>query len=480
MFWKLLGSGILGVNGFEAAWPKVLASKKNGGLGVSSFYALNRALLLKWIWRFTSQDGSLWYRVIKALYGPSIESHPIKLSSNWCAIVQESHVLAEKGFNFLAHCKKRIGNGSGSRFWFDKWLGDRPLKDVFSRLFALELNKEISVAGKVQGGIVNSFRRPVRTGVEGQQLVDITSLLSSVSLSLACDRWVCDISGDGEFRVKEVKRLFGLFGLKFLLRRRMGGLGVSSFYALNRALLLKWIWRFTSQDGSLWYRVIKALYGPSIESHPIKLSSNWCVIVQGSHVLAEKGFNFLAHCKKRIGNGSGSRFWFDKWLGDRPLKDVFSRLFALELNKEISVAGKVQGGIVNSFRRPVRTGVKGQQLVDITSLLSSVSFSLACDRWVCDIYGDGEFRVKEVRSLIDNLFLPRFPEATRWVRYVPIKINVFAWRARRDFLPTRSNLVRRGIALDSPVCLLCLSSEEDGFELLFGMVFLVFLGSFVF
>ncbi|GKC56538.1 RNA-directed DNA polymerase, eukaryota [Tanacetum coccineum] len=30
-----------------AAWDKVLASKKNGGLGVSSFHALNRALLLK-------------------------------------------------------------------------------------------------------------------------------------------------------------------------------------------------------------------------------------------------------------------------------------------------------------------------------------------------------------------------------------------------------------------------------------------------
>nr|GFB45659.1 RNA-directed DNA polymerase, eukaryota [Tanacetum cinerariifolium] len=168
-----------------------------------------------------------------------------------------------------------------------------------------------------------------------------------------------------------------------LASKKNGGLGVSIFYALNRALLLKWIWRFTSQD-------------------------------------------------------------------------------------EISVAGKVQGGIVNSFRRLVRTGVEDQQLVDITSLLSSVSLSLACDRWVCDISGDGEFRVKEVRSLIDNLFLPRFPKVTRWVRYVPIKINVFAWRARRDFLPTRSNLVRRGIAVDSPVCPLCLSSEEDGNHVFFG------------
>ncbi|GJW77499.1 hypothetical protein Tco_0139181 [Tanacetum coccineum] len=42
------------------AWDNVLESKLNGGLGVSSFFTLNRALLLKWVWRFISGDGSLW------------------------------------------------------------------------------------------------------------------------------------------------------------------------------------------------------------------------------------------------------------------------------------------------------------------------------------------------------------------------------------------------------------------------------------
>ncbi|GJZ80890.1 RNA-directed DNA polymerase, eukaryota [Tanacetum coccineum] len=50
-------------------WKKVLASKNKGGLGISSLFAFNRALLFKWIWRFISQDSSLWTRFIKALYG---------------------------------------------------------------------------------------------------------------------------------------------------------------------------------------------------------------------------------------------------------------------------------------------------------------------------------------------------------------------------------------------------------------------------
>ncbi|GKE16325.1 RNA-directed DNA polymerase, eukaryota, partial [Tanacetum coccineum] len=50
-------------------WTKMLASKKQGGLGVSSFYTLNRALLIKWVWRFLSRDNSLWARIIHAIHG---------------------------------------------------------------------------------------------------------------------------------------------------------------------------------------------------------------------------------------------------------------------------------------------------------------------------------------------------------------------------------------------------------------------------
>ncbi|GJZ76632.1 hypothetical protein Tco_0641304 [Tanacetum coccineum] len=65
------------------AWDKVLASKKKGGLGVSSYFTLNRALLLKWVWRFVSQDDSLWFRVIQAVHGDKIDSHSVRKVSIW-------------------------------------------------------------------------------------------------------------------------------------------------------------------------------------------------------------------------------------------------------------------------------------------------------------------------------------------------------------------------------------------------------------
>ncbi|GJQ94656.1 RNA-directed DNA polymerase, eukaryota [Tanacetum coccineum] len=82
---------------FKVPKDKVLASKKNEGLGVSSYFALNRALLCKWIWRFISQEDSLWFHVIQALYGSNISSHLTQLSSNWCYITGNADAKAERG-----------------------------------------------------------------------------------------------------------------------------------------------------------------------------------------------------------------------------------------------------------------------------------------------------------------------------------------------------------------------------------------------
>ncbi|GKB38585.1 RNA-directed DNA polymerase, eukaryota [Tanacetum coccineum] len=80
---------------------------------------------------------------------------------------------------------------------------------------------------------------------------------------------------------------------------------------------------------------------------------------------------------------------------------------------------------------------------------------------------DMQIRVKEVRNCIDDIFLPSQVIETRWVRFVPIKVNIFIWRARQDCLPTRVNLVRRGINVDSCVCPICSSGEDEINHILF-------------
>ncbi|PWA35487.1 RNA-directed DNA polymerase, eukaryota, Reverse transcriptase zinc-binding domain protein [Artemisia annua] len=159
------------------------------------------------------------------------------------------------------------------------------------------------------------------------------------------------------------------------------------------------------------------------------------------HLLKSKGFDFVTHCKKRVGDGHCTRFWYDNWLSDQPFRVTFPRLFALEKDKDSTVASKLGSPSLEvSFRRLIRDGVERQQLLDLNSLIGSLTISSSKDRWICDLNGDGEFRVKDVRIKLDDVLLPFDSNATRWVKYIPIKINVFAWRARLDRLATKTRL----------------------------------------
>ncbi|GJY53057.1 RNA-directed DNA polymerase, eukaryota [Tanacetum coccineum] len=89
------------------------------------------------------------------------------------------------------------------------------------------------------------------------------------------------------------------------------------------------------------------------------------------------------------------------------------------------------------------------------------------DRWVWDLNGGGEFRVKDVRTLLDETFLLKADIPTRWIKTIPIKVNIFAWKASLDRLPTRYNLDRRGVEVSSLSCPICNSTHEDTDHLLF-------------
>nr|GFA62830.1 RNA-directed DNA polymerase, eukaryota [Tanacetum cinerariifolium] len=121
-----------------------------------------------------------------------------------------------------------------------------------------------------------------------------------------------------------------------------------------------------------------------------------------------------------------------------------------------------------SFRRQVRDGVESHQWSELNSLLGPFIFFPSSDRWSCDLNGEGMFRVKDIRSVFDDLFLPSSNEATRWAKYVPIKVNVFAWRAHLDRLLTRDNLAKRGVIMDSSLCSICGLFLENAQHLFFG------------
>nr|GEX09531.1 RNA-directed DNA polymerase, eukaryota [Tanacetum cinerariifolium] len=89
------------------------------------------------------------------------------------------------------------------------------------------------------------------------------------------------------------------------------------------------------------------------------------------------------------------------------------------------------------------------------------------DRWFFDLNGDGRFCVKDIRCLLDDVFLPKAEVPTRWIKSISIKINIFAWKLCLDRLPTRVNLAKMNVVVASLLCPLCDSGMEDAAHLFF-------------
>ncbi|GJS23933.1 RNA-directed DNA polymerase, eukaryota [Tanacetum coccineum] len=267
-------------------------------------------------------------------------------------------------------------------------------------------------------------------------------------------------------------RKLSMFGWKKVLAsKHKGGLGVSSFFAVNRALLFKWIWRFYSHDSSLWSRFIKAMYGDHgcIDSPGTLIrNSPWSIIIKEVAALSLKGINFLSFVKKKVGNGEHTCFWEDVWLDDRPLKLVFPRLYTLECDKKVSVSAKLNdSSLASSFRRVPRGGIEEEQYLLLVDKVAAVMLSNSNDRWIWSIASSGEFSVKSARNYIDDTMLPSVGTITRWVHAVPIKINILAWKVCLDILPTRFNLSLRGLDIPSILCPICHLAGESSSHLFF-------------
>ncbi|GKA96271.1 RNA-directed DNA polymerase, eukaryota [Tanacetum coccineum] len=208
---------------------------------------------------------------------------------------------------------------------------------------------------------------------------------------------------------------------KVLASKREGSLRVNSIFALNHALLFKWVWRFRMQLNVIWTK--------------------------------DKGVDLMEFCQKKVGDGQGTRFWPDKWVGDQTLKETYPRIFALELDKEIKVVVKLeQIDGLGSYRRLPRGGIEEVQVMELRYVISSIIMAPVPDRWVWTLDDSRSFTVGSARVYIDKKLLISGSDSTRWCKVVPLKVNILAWRISLDKLPTRMNLDVRGFDVSLILC----------------------------
>ncbi|GJS22607.1 retrovirus-related pol polyprotein from transposon TNT 1-94 [Tanacetum coccineum] len=195
--------------------------------------------------------------------------------------------------------------------------------------------------------------------------------------------------------------------------------------------------------------------------------ASWELIYHvGSLKLCFGDGSFKQHWK--VGNGLNTLFWVDSWLTDIPLKQLYPRMFALDCNKNSTVAEKINASSIScSFRRLPRGSLEEEQFSKLIEDVNSVILSVSNDRWIWSLDSSGEFSIKSTRLFIDDHLLLAVGAPTRWVSEVPIKINIMAWKVSLDKLPTRLNLSLRGIEIPSITCPICSCAGESCSHLFF-------------
>ncbi|KAJ0497121.1 putative RNA-directed DNA polymerase [Helianthus annuus] len=253
------------------------------------------------------------------------------------------------------------------------------------------------------------------------------------------------------------------------LPKDKGGLGLAKLASINISLLVKWGWRYKTEQNVLWKRVVDAFHTVrrNWDFFPCRkgLGGPWSNIVKVLSTTNIEGVPLQHYFKGAVGNGRDITFWVDQWVGDKPLKDLCPLLFGLERKKRCKVGQrliKYPEGMVKCWewsRQPM-SGQEVLELARLYSALDSVSLSDQSDRWIWSGSIDGGFSVGSVKDMltadrdVSGIYI------LEWCKWIPAKCNIFAWRAEMDRLPTAAALSRRGILMEDPNCPFCSECEE--------------------
>ena len=183
--------------------------------------------------------------------------------------------------------------------------------------------------------------------------------------------------------------------------------------------------------------------------------------------LEQVGIQFSASFHRKVGDGAGTYFWNDMWIGECKLKDRFPRLYHLERRKEAKIVEK--GRWIGSewkwvweWSREPRGRGEGE-LEELESILNIVTIDSSCrDTWKWSLDENGVFSVKILSSLVDEkcLAIGGNGNITLRNKIAPKKINVFVWRALRGRLPVRVELDKKGIDIPNILCPMCDETVE--------------------
>ncbi|GJY11387.1 hypothetical protein Tco_0379572 [Tanacetum coccineum] len=185
-------------------------------------------------------------------------------------------------------------------------------------------------------------------------------------------------------------------------------------------MLIKWWWRFHTENQVIWRKVICSIHGPlgglNDNSSVRPNSGPWYHIAKIKDDLLKININLDNIFKIKLGDGQSTSFWNDIWIGDMPLVVSFPRLHRLDINPDCLICDRNPIARA-SLSALATTSDVTHHFVQLTNN-GSMSPYLP-PGWECTIDTSRRFSVKGMRYFITSMSHSISSTATLWNKVVP-------------------------------------------------------------
>ncbi|RHN55891.1 putative RNA-directed DNA polymerase [Medicago truncatula] len=240
---------------------------------------------------------------------------------------------------------------------------------------------------------------------------------------------------------------------KLTRHKSQGGLGFRNLEAFNLSMLGKQSWKLLSDSSSLFSRILKAKYFPRRDFLDANLGHNpsytWRSLWSTQSLLT------LGH-RWKIGDGSQINVWSMPWIRNLPTLKPSTPPLLHHADLTVSYLLNSDG---NSWNIPIVQSLFNS--VDAEAIVSMPLFPrTATDQRIWKATANGSYTVKSAYRLCSDLITAINPIQhdyrwnSIWNLQIPPRVRAFLWRLAQHCLPTRANLLTRGIPCDDS-CIFC-------------------------